>query len=457
MTELEERLRAAVRAAGDTVTDDSAPPLALRSGPARHLSPGRPRPRGRKMLVSLVAAAAVLAVTATAVAIASHSPHPPRPTSIPGSFQVRGVPRYYLELPLKTPTSSGQDGLVAARDAAVVATRTGRRLAVARPPAPYATFTAATGAADDRTFVLAAQLGLTGSGPGDDIAKLYLARFNPSQGALSLQPLAIPAFSSHVLLDDFALSPSGTELAVAVRTGRNASVLQIRLYSLTGRLLKSWQGAGSFVGPFLSNEAMSWSATGTLAITWIPHATQGVYLLSTQTAGGSLAADARLVVPAHPKGDAFEVFGTAVLSGDGQRLVVPMVQLRAVPPAIAAEFQEFSAVTGQQIRTLLPVRATDIGSAIWSNWSGSTLVVETMITKPKSAAGWTIGVVRHTKRSSRPTSQRPEVNHEVRLRRAQRRPLHAAPARPKCPPGLQRPRLLTGRAGQADGHETLQE
>jgi hypothetical protein len=229
--------------------------------------------------------------------------------------------------------------------------------------------------------------------------QLYLARFDPTRGTLSLRPLPIPAFSSHVLLNDFALSPSGSELAVAVRTGRNNSVLQIRVYSLTGQLINSWQGGGSFVGPVLGN-AMSWSATGLLAITWIPRATQGVYLLNTRAAGGSLAADARLVIPARPKGDVFEVNWTAVLSGDGQRLVVPVAQFprlrgrHVVFPAIGAEFQEFSAATGQLIRALLPVHPPDIGSVIWSNWSASTLVVETMITKPKSTLRWTVGVLR---------------------------------------------------------------
>jgi hypothetical protein len=282
-----------------------------------------------------------------------------------------------------------------------VATWTGAKLTVARPPAPYAAFVAATGAADDHTFVLAAQRDVQDSGPGDGVMKLYLARFDPARGTLGLQPLPIPAFGERAVLEDFALAPSGTQLAVAVRTGRNDSILQIRLYSLTGRLIKSWQGRGGFVGPFLGNGAMSWSATGMLAITWIPHATQGVYLLNTRASGGALAADARLVVPARPEGDAFEVANTAVLSGDGQRLVVPMVQFpqpaeggHAANPAIAAEFQEFSAATGQEIRALLPIRTNDIGSAIWSNWSASVLVVETVISTRKSTARWTIGELR---------------------------------------------------------------
>jgi hypothetical protein len=407
MTTIEDRLRAAVRAAADTVADGSAPPLQLQlqGGPARRRAPRRLSQGGRKLLAPVVAAAAVLAVAAAAVAIASHSARPPRPAAGPGPSVVRGIPRYYLELAATGAAPTGGGPLTGPRSAVVRDTRTGARLAVARPPAPYNTFAAAAGAGDDRTFVLAAgrqppPFGVYGA------LKLYLARFNPAQRTLRLQPLPIAAFTRQAQLQDFALSPGGTELAVAVRTGLNDSVFQIRLYSLAGQLIKIWQGRGSLIGPYLANGSISWSATGMLAMTWIPKATQGVYVLNTRAAGGSLATDAHLVVPARPQGDPFEVWGSALLSTDGHTIVVPMIRLAGSPP-VRGEFQEFSAATGRQIRALWPVHSP-MESVLWGNRSASVLVVIANLTSgPKSSSRWAVGVLRGNRFTPIPGVPRP--------------------------------------------------
>jgi len=392
----EDDIRAAFGALARQAEDADAVPAAIQDELAR-VSAGRRRVRlrHRRSLLSAVAAAAVIAIAAIAFAVAGHQapPPPPRPTSGSGPVLDHGVPRYRLELAGKPEVIVGGQVRFGVPDAVVKQTLTGAKLAVARPPAPYVSFAAASGAGDDRTFVLAAWRDQPGSA-GGSIMKLYVARFSPALGTLKLWPLPIPAFTDRTVLEDFALSPSGTELAVAVRTGLNDSVFQVRLYSLDAQLLRIWQGRGSLIGAYLENNSISWSATGMLAITWIPKATQGVYLLNTHAASGSLAAESRLVVPAGSKNDPFRIAGAGILSGNGRTLVVPMNVLEAEIPAIGGEFQKFSAVSGQEIGAFWPVHSAD-ESAIWSNTSGSVLVVYASLTSgPHSGSRATVGVLR---------------------------------------------------------------
>ena len=99
----EERLRAATRAAADTVAPGSAPPLRLPDAPAaRSLRGGGPRRRRwLRALTPLAAAAAVVAAIATGLAI-THSwhGHPGRAhrSGAATGAQVSGVPAYYVAL-----------------------------------------------------------------------------------------------------------------------------------------------------------------------------------------------------------------------------------------------------------------------------------------------------------------------------------------------------------------------
>jgi hypothetical protein len=70
------------------------------------------------------------------------------------------VPQYYVALELTGSGECCRPGLWYAprTQAAVRVTATGAALATISPPRPYGTFTGVSAAADNRTFVLAAQL-----------------------------------------------------------------------------------------------------------------------------------------------------------------------------------------------------------------------------------------------------------------------------------------------------------
>jgi len=99
-------------------------------------------------------------------------------------------------------------------------TVTGATVATFQPPPPFDTFEYVTGAADDRTFVLAARnlsndLGLAPCG----LTRLFRARFNPAGRSVTLTSLPVPELPATSQVDGIALSPDGTRLAVALETG----------------------------------------------------------------------------------------------------------------------------------------------------------------------------------------------------------------------------------------------
>jgi hypothetical protein len=172
MSTVEDRIRAAAQAAAETVTPGSVPPLRLpedRDGARRQYRwPLRPAlRRWSSLLVPLAAAAAVIGVVAASLAISatfhgnarpagpavrSHpSPAPLRPAPL-GQAALYQVPRYFAALTLTAPVQ------VRGGEAVVVrSTLTGQVLATVTAPPPYQIFTWVSAAADDRTFVLAAQ------------------------------------------------------------------------------------------------------------------------------------------------------------------------------------------------------------------------------------------------------------------------------------------------------------
>jgi hypothetical protein len=387
MTMIEDRLQAAMHAAAETVADDSAPPLRLteqasRLGVRRRVSTARSR--WFRFLAPVAAATAVLAITATAVVIADAQSRHRQAAS--GSALDR-LPQYYLTMPNRRNAAFGNGWpSVVVKD-----TRTGATVVKVRPPDPYHSFAGITGAADDRSFVLAARPA-SGSitGPSQDIVKLFGARLNPAKRTLQLTPLPIPLFTSSAEVDGIALSPSGTELAVAMQTGSSHNQLVIRLYSMTGQVLKSWHSPG-ILGYFWLNPAnMSWTRTGVLAINWtfyarnFRHDESGLWLLNTGTPGGRLVNQSRLVVPGKEL-NGFAPWGDGLVSADGSTMIVPMVSL--IGPGAHGDrgkIQEFSAATGRPTHALWPVYFggphAPLGIpgevVMWSNASGSVLVAQ---------------------------------------------------------------------------------
>ena len=219
MNLIEDRIRAAARAAAETVAPDSVPPLELPAARPRRF--GR-RPRGARSpgatwtpwvarLTPVAAALAVIAIVITVVTV-SHPPHqgpdlvtgaaarPDVPLGPPVSTYVRSgqVPPYFVTL-----TPSG---------AAVHLTVSGAAVATIRPSLPGGKVVAVTAAGDDRTFVLAEQ------GQDRKAVTFYQFRLGSSgrPGALTRLPMSV---ADGKTMAGLALSPDGTRLAIAVAPG----------------------------------------------------------------------------------------------------------------------------------------------------------------------------------------------------------------------------------------------
>jgi hypothetical protein len=384
-----------VRRAFRTLADQAADTASVLAAIQDRLTAGRdrqhrawrvPRQAGpgssRALLAAFAAAAAVIVVVAAAAAVSSgarapapavrpkapapavraRAPAPAvpadRPDRCPG-VNVTSVPLYYL-------TTGG----------AIKDRLTGAQVATVRPPKPFNTIEAVTGADNDRTFVLAAQ---AGNVEGEGIARLFIARFNPADATVSVTALPAPEIPATSLLTGLALSPDGARLATAVQGGGNRSEAVVSVYSLTGGKVKVWQDTGTVGSSPYDVGAISWSCGGTLAFFWEPGepAGDGLWLLNTATTGGQLLADSRYVL--HGWGDIYDGFDTtwdAALTPDGTTIVAPMT--RTMRTSVEQEFGEFSAATGKPIATMYLMRGPFRGAdemLVWTNSSGSVLVV----------------------------------------------------------------------------------
>ncbi len=422
----------------------------------------------------LAAAAAVLAVVATSLALAGGS-HPPAP-----SAGLAGVPPYYLTLmsddsgssvttisatvsastapattassaapsanysspapaitgsspspaasysspaPSTSPSGSPVLGTTGGQLAVIRATVTGAIAAVIKPPRPFNTFAFATGAADDRTFVLAAQ-NLSGNSGLCDGTSLLLAQFDPTDRGVTLTPLPAGEFPAASRVDAIALSPDGTKLAVALADGQPCSAAamvsplpgpvnaatapeQVRVYSLPSGAVKTWQSAPLWdvsgqVGP----RAMSWTWGGMLAFNY-PGAAggrrgQGLWLLNTNAPGGSLLAHSRFSVSAYISQEAHVSPGLAgrwawasdgMVTPDGRTVVAPIERHQERAGVTGAAFAEFAAGTGAEVGVRWPDEQparnpffVPYYSVDWSNSSGRVLVVAAPATRGGSAS-----------------------------------------------------------------------
>ncbi len=127
--------------------------------------------------------------------------------------------------------------------ATVRATATGAVIARITPPAPYTTFINVSAAADDRTFVLAAQR------PVNVHERLYadgffLLHINPGASAaadrasLSGPLTKLPGTDQ---LETMALSPNGRSLAaLAEHAGTNSASSYLWIYNLASGQAKTW-------------------------------------------------------------------------------------------------------------------------------------------------------------------------------------------------------------------------
>jgi hypothetical protein len=315
MNTLEGRVRAATRAAADTVPPDSVPPLWLppaspAGGSRRHSWFGSPWAR---RLAPLAAALAVVAVAVAMVLVgraaepasgpgSGITPPGPMTAGPPASSYVASgqVPRYYVSI-----ESRGNPNFKPSY-AVVRATVTGAALATIQASAAHGTVVAITAAADDRTFVLDEQPFVTTdllANQSFEPRTFYLVRLGASglPGRPTRLPMTLP---SGELMTGFALSPDGSKLAIAVEpdnVSNDPNLQQVRVYTLATGAVQTWSADGTIgFGPD-DARSLSWASDErTLAFFWAAAgagAHTSVRLLDTETGGGNLLAASRPAIP----------------------------------------------------------------------------------------------------------------------------------------------------------------
>jgi Lipoprotein LpqB beta-propeller domain len=392
-TPLENRVRDAIRAKAAEVPPEAVPPLRL---PARRSSfslphGGRERERGpagrswatragarRAWVTPLAGAAGVAAALALVFALGGVI-HPGRPASGHPSG-LAALPRYYVALNF---TNNGQccgpkSYYNPWTHAVVRVTTTGRALATIDPPRPYGTFVGVTAAADDRTFVLAAQkvrkIGPTTSPPA---TRFYLLRLTPpsstSPARALLTPLPIRALSSNTSVWDFALSPDGTRLAVVSGV---SNLLRLSVVNVATGATRTWKPGGVGNGQALNQNSLSWAAGGRrLAfLYWGPTGRAGLRVLDLAAPGSSLVANSRLIAGQPSAGSGVGYWIQAQLTPDGQA-----VMANRDPPGgkFSQQLVEFSARTGKVTRVLSDISHLwgDDEQVHWMSPDGRVLIV----------------------------------------------------------------------------------
>jgi hypothetical protein len=373
MTTLEDRVRAAARAAAATVAEDSAPPLTL-AQPERR--PG-PRSRGGRhpWIVSLAAAAAVIALIAASI-FAAHVVVPatrrpaPGPPLAPLPRLADGLPAYFLENSISVYAGaepggppSARRGLPSHETLRVVATATGKVAATATLPGYVAAIAASRGA------FFAAVI-------KDNLARFYEIRLKDSRTATTATKLPIRPDTAPLAF--MAVSADGTKLAYSTHVASGA-IQDLVVASTTGSSQREWltppQDSRGWMG------SMSWLADGhTLAFNWAAseRTLSSTYprLLDTDAPGSDLMASRRILPSVY---DAHRVINDTTLSPDGQ-VVVGAANANDGNRAPLNSVVAFSTATGEE--TVL-YRASPNGTydrgcyspPVWISNAGSEVLV----------------------------------------------------------------------------------
>jgi hypothetical protein len=433
MNTLEDRIRAAAAQTAEEIAPGSIRPLSLHGqGPVsrstrvgRVAKAGRRSARWPRVLIPIAAAASVIAVVAASLAIThrlsdgrsaaarAHAGQPGTGRGQPGPHgasqvisaasraALASVPKFYVAM---TPGGMGRNNRAQVR-----ATASGAVLATVAAPAPYNTFSWVTAAADDRTFVLAAQQwtpippGSAGASiekrDNDTPTKFFVLRLSSDGRTAGLSALPVPVQPGSVWIDGIALSPDGSKLAVAVNSnGATAPDVNpaIAVYTVATGARKQWVWPG---GAVIGNQKpwgspLSWTADGrTLAFQIVPaNGTIEVRLLDTDAPGGIMPS--RLGVE-WAGGDVTGADGVVISSGSRAK---PANSLRGFNALITPDgtkivclttgttvngVTEFDASTAQVVSDTYP-QGTDV---LWTNASGSTLIVSNASTTGVLAGG----------------------------------------------------------------------
>jgi hypothetical protein len=276
----------------------------------------------------------------------------------------------------------------------VLATATGTVLAMFLPAAA---FIGVSGAADDRTFVLAAE--------AKGRIELYLLRLDPQAGTARLNALRIPvATGSSMVFAGLALSPDGSKLAVAVNNWSSGA--RIWVYDLATGSRREWRGGGTLIlGTVPGWGRLSWAADDkTLAFdfdTGVLESFTTVRLLDTAAPGTDLSSSRIVLRWVEIRATAQPQLESPLLTADGSAIVLGQCQVagnqepgcpsiggsqgRFVPETLSID--EYSARTGHRIaidyqrRYDVPqARSGNPGpppSVLWVNPSGTLMIVST--------------------------------------------------------------------------------
>jgi len=297
------------------------------------------------------------------------------------------VPGFYVALELVGDGQCCRPGLPYAplTQAVVRATATGAALAAVTAPHPYGTFTGVTAAADNRTFVLAAQkvaqLPLT----TPPATRFFLLRIDPAGRVLAgrepLTPLPVPEQPPGRAVSGLALSPDAARLAV---TAGRLTAPALRIFSLATGDERVWDGPGTGpgYGPGAAYGSLSWDAAGqTLAlITSGIRPGSGVRLLDATAPSSRLLDSSRLVLPS-PTGPEYwsgNYWRQVMISADGQAIIAVLQLDGRLGSAdrVTQKLVTFSASTGELLHTLnhIPVHG-GYQHVLWASPSAQLLIV----------------------------------------------------------------------------------
>jgi hypothetical protein len=263
---------------------------------------------------------------------------------------------------------------------------------------------AASGAADDRTFAVAASTFKFTQPPAPGPARFYLFKVFPgSADPVRVTPLALqatPATAVATRVISIALSADGTELAVLSHTSKS---VWLGVYSLaTGRLQHFWSAvSGVNLGntPVLDLRVigddtvtdLSWVGDGTVAFAFIQtqHIRQEVRTLDVHSAGAGLLTDSRVVwsqyVPP-PVGGKYgkgtpQTCDTPFLTGNGQTVVCATSSYSASDKRLSARWLAYPLAPPDRPRVLgsvqVPPNVKDFAvpnTVDWTNSSGTEVI-----------------------------------------------------------------------------------
>jgi hypothetical protein len=302
------------------------------------------------------------------------------PASPARSAALRSIPPYYVAL---------AGGPNAPDHAVIRASATGAVLATVQPPRPYGSFTFVSGAADDRTFILAAQRWwpIT-SGTGAPAAQnrdnttpvvFFRLRFDPRTGTTQLTRLSRVAGPQAEQLAGIGVSPDGSRLALALHT---AEIKVVTLATGSSRRWV-WPGTTPSGGTWVGNakpggQPLSWAADGRILAFQFWTQSGGitqVRLLDTTSPGGSLRATrAAVSFVGHGRPKTGPI-GNSIITPDGTKIVTVASRTRGGRFGV----MEFSVRTGQPVIPPPTGNTTSLGpwNVLWADSSGRTVIVAT--------------------------------------------------------------------------------